>query len=94
MLTEQEALAVLNDRIAKGELREETRKYVQKLNTMDEILKQQRASLAEKQAEIQRLEQEIQRSKGAISILLELAAEEEGLVSAAENPNNSDNTSE
>lgn len=94
MLTEQEALAVLNNKIAKEEIQESTKKYVQKINVMNEIVKTQKASLAEKQAEIVALEKDIQRSKGAISILLELAAEEEGLLSMTENPNNSDNTIE
>lgn len=93
MLTEQEALAVLNEKITKNELKESTKVYVQKINKMNEMIKNQKASIVEKQSEIEKMESDLHRLNGAVSMLLELAAESEGLISEPENPNNPDNVS-
>jgi hypothetical protein len=93
MLTEQEVMAYLNEKIAKNELKTGTKKYVDKLKALEEILNTQTASLKESQEKVRVLELDIQRLRGAISVVLEMAAEEEGLL-AAEIPNNSTGTAE
>lgn len=61
---------------------------------MKSRLEQHQAELESHQEAIRRLEMETQRSKGAISMLLELAAEEEGMLSdVAEPPDNLQDTS-
>jgi uncharacterized protein YcbX len=86
MLTEQEVTAYLNEKIAKNELKPETNKYVDKLKSLEQILTTQTASLREMQDKVKALELDIQRIRGAISVVIEMAAEEEGLL--AETPNN------
>ena len=82
MLTEQEAIAQLNEKIANGTVKPETKKYLDKLAALQSRLEKQISELdkireQEKQADI-----EIQRLKGAISILLELCADSEGMLPA------------
>lgn len=94
MLTEQEAVAHLNEKIAKKDIKQSTSRYLAKIEVLKSRLEQHQAELENHQEAIRRLEMEIQRSKGAISMLLELAAEEEGMLSdVAEPPDNSQDTS-
>ena len=85
MLTEQEVLAVINEKLSKGELAPSTMKYVNKIKILDDLLKEHQISLESLNSKIQIVTFEIQRIKGATSILLELAAEEEGLLIKSEN---------
>ena len=85
MLTEQEVLAVINEKIKKGELKPETMKYINKIKALDTLLKGHQESFNRLTSEAQAADLEIQRIKGATSILLELAAEEEGLLAKPEN---------
>ena len=80
MLTEQEALARINEKLANKDLKEETQKYIEKLRSLEEILKKHQNNLADLNAKARQLESEIQRTRGAMSILIEMAAEEEGLL--------------
>jgi len=80
MLTEQEAVARLNERIAKKEIKSSTSRYLAKIEALKAILQRQQAELKDLSSRKEQLEAEIQRSKGAISILLELAAEDEGML--------------
>lgn len=81
MLTEQEAVAKLNEKILKKEIKPTTSRYLAKIETLKNILKKQQSDLKDLVARKELLEADIQRSKGAISILLELAAEDEGMLS-------------
>jgi len=80
MLTEQEVMAYLNEKIAKNELKPEVQKYVDKLKKLEEILSTQTKSLTELQEKARVLELDIQRIRGAMSVVMEMAAEEEGLL--------------
>lgn len=80
MLTEQEVVAQLNEKIAKSETKPSTSRYLAKIEVVKSLLKKQLAELKSFQEKIASLELEIQRSKGAISILLELSAEDEGML--------------
>jgi hypothetical protein len=80
MLTEEEALAQLNEKLAKNEIKETTRKYIEKLKILDSMLTKQKASLEELKGKIKLSESEIDKTRGAISMLIELAAEEEDML--------------
>jgi len=80
MLTEQEAIAQLNEKIAKKTLKPTTGRYLAKLKFLEEQLKTHQDQIKELTDKITGLESEILRTRGAISMLLELAAEEEGLL--------------
>jgi len=84
MLTEQEAVAQLNDKIAKGEVKSTTRRFLQKIETLQSQLLAQDAEIRELDVKKAKIETEIQRLKGAISVLLELAAEDEGMLAEVE----------
>jgi len=87
MLTEQEVVAHLNEKISKKEIKPSTSRYLAKIEVLKTILTRQQAELDELQSKREKVEADIQRSKGAISILLELAAEDEGMLSeVAETP--------
>lgn len=81
MLTEQEMVQHLRDKTNDKTILDETKKYVAKLNAMNDILLKQREGLDVLQSKIAETERNIQQSQGAISMLLELSAESEGLVS-------------
>jgi len=83
MLTEQEVVAQLNDKIAKNNIKPSTSRYLAKINDLKSLLEQQQAELESLKSKIESVEATIQRSKGAISILLELAAEDEGMLTDA-----------
>ena len=57
------------------------REYLAKIEALKAILQRQQSELKDLSNRKEQLEAEIQRSKGAISILLELAAEDEGMLS-------------
>jgi len=80
MLTEQEAVARLNEKIASKEIKPSTSRYLAKIEALKAILDRQQAELKDLQVREKQVDAEIQRSKGAISILLELAAEDEGML--------------
>lgn len=87
MLTEQEVVAQLNELIAKNSIKPSTSRYLAKIKDLKSILEQQRAELESLKSKIESVEDTIQRSKGAISILLELSAEDEGMLTeVAETP--------
>ena len=83
MFTEQEAVARLNEKIAKKEIKQSTSRYLAKIEALKSILERQQSELKSLLARKEQLEADIQRSKGAISILLELAAEDEGMLTEA-----------
>ena len=80
MLTEQEAVAKLNEKIAKSDVKQVTRRFLSKIELLQSRLAAQNAEMDELDRKKKAVEVEIQRIKGAISILLELAAEEEGML--------------
>jgi len=80
MLTEQEVTAYLNEKIAKNELKPETKKYIDKLMALEKLLTTQVTSLKDMQEKAKALELDVQRIRGAISVVIEFAAEEEGLI--------------
>jgi uncharacterized coiled-coil protein SlyX len=80
MLTEQEVMAYLNRKIAKNELKPGVQKYIDKLKKLEEILSTQTKSLTEMHDKVKALELDVQRIRGAISVIIEMAAEEEGLL--------------
>ena len=83
MLTEQEVAEVINKKIADKTLKAATAKYVEKLKVLQGILKAQQGALEELKKKVVFEEEQIIRTKGAISVLLELSAEEEGLLNPA-----------
>jgi CII-binding regulator of phage lambda lysogenization HflD len=80
MLTEQEALAQLNEKLGRNELNENTKKYIEKLKYLNSLLNTQQSAIEDLNKKIQIIEKDIYKTRGAISILLELAAEEEGML--------------
>lgn len=84
MLTEQEVIALLNEKIAKKEIKPSTSRYLAKIEVLKSLLTKQQTELAALQNELNKVETDIQRSKGAISILLELAAEDEEMLKPTE----------
>lgn len=92
MITENEVMAYLNEKIGNDELKPSTKKYVSKLKALEDILNTQTDSLDDLQSKAKSLESDINRTRGAISILLELSADSEGLTKEADKtPNNTDN---
>lgn len=81
MLTEQEVIAQLNDKINNKDIKPSTSRYLAKIEIMKTILEKQQIELDGLRDKERAIELDIQRSKGAISILLELAAEDEGMLS-------------
>lgn len=80
MLTEQEAIAQLNERITKKQLKASTERFLAKLKILEDSLNSSQNQIKDLTNKIRELESEILRTRGAISMLLELAAEEEGLL--------------
>lgn len=77
MLTEQEVLAHLNNT---QNLSAASIKLVNKLKILDATLKNKESSIKDLQKEVKSLEYDSLKIRGAISILIELIAEEEGLI--------------
>ena len=84
MLTEQEVIVLLNEKIAKNEVKPSTSRYLAKIKVLKSFLIKQQTELAALQNELDRVEIDIQRSKGAVSVLLELAAEDEEMLKPTE----------
>jgi SMC interacting uncharacterized protein involved in chromosome segregation len=80
MLTEQEVAAYINDRLSKNTLNSSSLKYTNKIKSLEKILESHTDKLNSLNSQIKNIELEIQRARGAISILLELVAEEENLI--------------
>ena len=81
MLTEQEAIAQLNEKIAKKQVKASTGRFIAKLKILEDLLNSHQKQINELTDKIKGIESEMLRTRGAISMLLELAAEEEGLLS-------------
>jgi hypothetical protein len=77
MLTEQEAVAKLNEKIEKERVSKETLRLLNKIKLLQDRLGSETSELNTIREKEKELESEILRIKGAISILLELAAENE-----------------
>lgn len=80
MLTEQEVLAHINERMSKNQLKDASSKYVEKLKVLQGILQSNQKNVEELKQKLAYEETQIMKARGAISILLELLAEEEGLL--------------
>ena len=80
MLTEQEVLATINQKIKDKQLSPTTAKYVERIKILQSMLKDRQDSVDGLEKKILEEKSEIYLLKGAISILLELSAEEEGLI--------------
>lgn len=89
MLTEQEAMAYINDGVNKGTLKPGTLRLVDKMRLLNKAKQEKQQELSDIMSRVRAVEDDIVRLRGAISILIELSAEEEGL---SDIPNNS-NTS-
>lgn len=85
MLTEQEVLATINQKIKDKQLSPATAKYVEKMKILQNLLETHQNSANDLKKKVLEEESEIQRLKGAISMLLELSAEEEGLIKQEQN---------
>jgi len=80
MLTEQEVLAQLNERLANKTLKANTTKYTNKLKDLEALLNGHQKEIDSLKEKLKKNEAEVQKIRGAISILLELAAETEELI--------------
>jgi SMC interacting uncharacterized protein involved in chromosome segregation len=80
MLTEQEAVAQLNDKISKNQIKATTKRYLDKIKALQNNIEQYNEELRKIEEQKRTLDKEIERTKGGISILLELAAEDEGML--------------
>jgi hypothetical protein len=80
MLTEQEAIAQLNERIKENKVKPATSKYLIKMRILESNLSTKQTEIKELLEKIKQLKAETVRIKGAISMLIELAAEEEGIL--------------
>lgn len=80
MLTEQEVIAQLNEKLAKKTIKADTAKYTNKLKELETLLNDHQKEMDNLKGKMKKTRAEIQKIRGAISILLELAAESEGLI--------------
>lgn len=80
MLTEQEALAIINDKIKNNTLKPESEKYINKLKELEDLQNKQQKVKAELQSRLTEISNALHKTKGAISVVLEMAVEEEGLL--------------
>jgi peptidoglycan hydrolase CwlO-like protein len=85
-MTEQEVITKLNELIAGNNLKENTAKFVNKIKTLDNQLVSLQNEVKTATDKIKGIETEMIRIRGAISALIELAAEEEGLLAPPEAP--------
>lgn len=85
MLTEQEAVAQLNDKISKNEIKPTTKRFLDKIKVLQGNIEQHNEELRKLEEQKKALDKEIERIKGGISILLELAAEDEGMLEVITN---------
>lgn len=80
MLTEQEALAIINDKIKNNTLKPESQKYIDKLKDLEELQAKQQKYKADLQSKLDEINSSLNKTRGAISVILEMAVEEEGLL--------------
>jgi len=78
MLTEQEVLAHINN---KKDLKPSSSRLVGKIRLLESALSEKDLGLKDAQRQARIIENDILRLRGAISVLIELIAEEEGLIS-------------
>ena len=83
MITEQEVVKYINEN--KDKMKPSTARFLTKLQSLEDILTKQRAELEE-------LEKAVSKTRGAISMVLEFIAEEEGLLPADDTADNSTNS--
>ena len=81
MLTEQEVIAVLNEKLSKNEVKPETMRFINKLQSLEKMIQEQATNMKSLTDQVAALQDEVKRTRGAKSMLLELIAEEEGLIS-------------
>ena len=79
-MTEQEVITKLNELIAGNSLKEATTKFITKIRTLDGQMVSYQNDIKTASDKIKGIETEMTRIRGAISALIELAAEEEGLL--------------
>lgn len=80
MVTEKDVIEHLN-RVARDDssLNPNTRRYVQKLRELEQLQSIQQQELDSLRQNVKNAKEGLQRTRGAISVILEMAAEEEGL---------------
>lgn len=77
MLTEQEVIAHINQT---AELKPGTKRLIDKLKLLETAMKEKDAALDETRKQTKLIENDLFRLRGATSVLIELIAEEEGLI--------------
>jgi len=80
MSVSQEVIVELNKRIKEDKVKPITNKYIIKIRMLESNLKTKQAKIEELLGKIKQIDNEIVYTDGAISILMELAAEEEGIL--------------
>lgn len=97
MVTEQDVVEYLNKATSeegKG-LKDSTQIYIKKLKELENLQKIQQEDLQSLRLRLKGVEDDLMRTRGAISVVLELAAEEEGLITPpTQNSTDSDNSEE
>lgn len=78
MLTEQEVVAYIN---GKADLKPGTKRLIDKLKLLEAALKEKERTLEELRKQSKLIENDLFRLRGALSVLIELIGEEEGLIS-------------
>jgi len=89
MITEQDVVDYLNKKVASGDLGPVLEKYVAKLKSLQDMRDGQEDDIASLKTRLEQAESLLLKTQGAISMILELAAEEENLLPPAQKPNNS-----
>lgn len=90
MLTEQEVMAYINDRVERGGLKPGTMRLIDKMRLLNKAKQEKQQELSNIMSQVRAVEDDIVRLRGAISMLIELSAEEEGLSDIPNNSNTSD----
>jgi hypothetical protein len=80
MLTEQEAVAQLNEKISRNIIKPTTKRFLDKIKILQNIILTYENEIKKLEEKKKSIEKDLERSKGAISVLLELAAEDEGML--------------
>lgn len=96
MVTEQDVVEYLNKSAKEGQkFKESTGKYMKKLQELENLQSVQQEELKSLNLRLRQAESDLMRTRGAISVILEMVAEEEGLMSSADQKStNSNNNSE
>ena len=90
MITEIDVIEHLNKKVEADELTPTLKRYVTKIKELENLKKIQEKELAGLKAQIKQVEDSLLKTQGAISVLLELAAEDDGLLPPAKILNNPD----